>query len=361
MTDRETWFWLNNIEGIGNIKIRRLLEFFENPQHIYNAKEGELLQVQGIGSVEAAKITDSSTKESTRRRYEHYIQNGINCVFPFEKEYPAKLKELYDKPFILYYKGRIPDEAPSVAVIGSRKCSEYGRYIAREFGRILGSAGVNVISGLAGGIDSEAHRGCMLAGGSTYGILACGVDKCYPMYNYNLYMDMQHNGGVISEFPMETPTVPGLFPVRNRIVSGLADIVVVVEAGIKSGSLITVAHALEQNRTVYAVPGRIGDKFSEGCNRLIEEGAGIITSFDTILNELGIMVSDVKNCEKNDNGLAREEKMLYSLLLDFVPKSLDSITAQSDMPYNAVLTGLIGLELKGYIKEISKNFYIRIR
>lgn len=362
MTDREIWFWINNIEGIGNIKIRRIMEFFESPEHIYNAEEGELIHVQGLNLNDIANITDSSVKEKARRKYEQCIQMGINCVFPFEEEYPERLKELYDKPFILYYKGKIPDDsAPSVSIIGSRRCSEYGRYIAGELGRILGEAGASIISGLALGIDSEAHKGCVLAGGRTYGVLAGSVEKCYPASNYNLYMDILKNGGIISEFPPGTPTVPGLFPVRNRIVSGLADLVIVVEAGVKSGSLITVAHALEQNRTVYAVPGRIGDKFSEGCNRLIEEGAGIVTSFDTIIRELGLLVSNVKKCEKTDNGLAREEKMLYSLLLDFIPKSLDSIMEKSGMTFNAVLMGLMGLELKGYIKEISKNFYVRIR
>lgn len=362
MTDREIWFWINNIEGIGNIKIRRMLEFFESPRHIYNAGEDELIQVQGLNLNDISKITDFSIKDNARRKYEQCMKKGINCVFPFEEEYPERLKELYDKPFILYYRGKIPDQStPAVSIIGSRKCSEYGRFIAGELGRILGEAGVNIISGLALGIDSEAHKGCVLAGGRTYGVLAGSVERCYPASNYNLYMDILENGGIISEFPPGTPTVPGLFPVRNRIVSGLADMVIVVEAGTKSGSLITVAHALEQNRTVYAVPGRIGDKFSEGCNRLIEEGAGIITSFDTIIHELGLTVSNVKKYEKKDNGLAREEKMLYSLLLDFIPKSLDSIIEKSNMPFNAVLVGLMGLELKGYIKEISKNFYVRIR
>lgn len=362
MTDREAWFWINNIEGIGNIKIRKLLEYFKTPRELYNAGEAAVAELSFVNRTDILRLCDSEIKESVHKKYNLYMEKGINFVFPFEEEYPKRLKELYDKPFILYYRGRLPEyNAPSAAIIGSRKCTEYGRYVSRELGGILGGCGVSVISGLALGIDSEAHRGCVYAGGRTYGVLAGSVQKCYPPSNYNLYMDIQKNGGVLSEFPPDTPTVPGLFPLRNRIVSGLADIVIVVEAGVRSGSLITVSHALEQNRSVYAVPGRIGDSFSEGCNRLIAEGAGIITSFDTILEELDIAASKVKNCEKNNNGLAREEKMLYSLLLDFVPKSLDTLTECTKLASGAVLTGLMGLELKGYIKEISKNFYVRIR
>lgn len=362
MTDREMWFWINNIEGIGNIKIRKLLEYFGTPKEIYNASEATLSEIPCISTIDTIRLCDSKIKENTHRKYNEYIEKEVKFVFPFEEEYPKRLKELYDKPFILYYRGRMPkEEVSSVAIIGSRKCTEYGRYISRELGRVLGECGVNIISGLAFGIDSEAHRGCVLAGGSTYGVLAGSVDKCYPVSNYNLYMDIQKNGGVLSEFPPGTRTVPGMFPVRNRIVSGLSDVVVVVEAGIRSGSLITVTHALEQNRTVYAVPGRVGDKLSEGCNRLISEGAGIFVSFDTILEELGITISNVKKCEKNNNGLAREEKMLYSLLLDFVPKSLDTLMECTKLNSGSVLTGLMGLELKGYIKEISKNFYVRIK
>ena len=362
MTDREAWFWINNIEGIGNIKIRQLLEYFGTPMEMYNASEKDFSEIPGVNDVDVARICDLINKENIHRKYNKFMEKEIKYVFPFEEEYPKRLKELYDKPFILYCKGRIPeDNIPSVAIIGSRKCTEYGRYVSSEFGRILGGYGVSVISGLALGIDSEAHRGCVLAGGRTYAVLAGSAEQCYPQSNYNLYNDILRDGGVISEFPPGTPTLPGLFPIRNRIVSGLADIVIVVEAGAKSGSLITVSHALEQNKTVYAVPGRIGDKFSEGCNRLIGEGAGVITSFDTILEELGIVVSNVKNCEKSNIGLAREEKMLYSLLLDFVPKSLDTLTELTGMSSRGVLKGLMGLELKGYIREISQNFYVRIR
>lgn len=361
MEDRRLWFWLNNIEGIGNIKIRRLLEIFENPVNIYNADNKELEKLPGLTPKDIWNITDKEIKKRADKNYGLFEEKGINFVFPWEEKYPSRLKELYDKPQILYYTGRIPKEStPAVAMVGARNCTEYGRAMAKEISFELAKKGVNIISGLALGIDSEAHTGALMAGGSTFGVLAGGVDKCYPLSNYNLYVDMLKNGGVLSEYPPGTRTVPGMFPLRNRIVSGLSDMVVVIEAGVKSGSLITVNHALEQNRLVYALPGRICDKMSEGCNRLIGEGAGIITSVEGLFSELGIDCDKEEKTENKNLLLATEEKMLYSLLLDFVPRSLDTILEETKLPVGVVLNNLLGLELKGFIKEISKNFYVRI-
>ncbi len=361
MTNRQVWFWINNIEGIGNAKLRHLLEEFESPLEVYNAGRQSLSKVPSLNEKDIDNILNKDIRKINEERYEKHIEKGIKIVFPCEKEYPSRLKELYDKPFVLYYKGELPKEdRPSVAIIGARKCTEYGRYNARELGRILSLANVNVISGLAYGIDSEAHRGAVMAGGNTYAILAGDVDRCYPYSNYNLYMDIMRGGGIISEFGLGKATTSGMFPLRNRIVSGLSDVVIVVEAGNKSGSLITVSHALNQNRLVYAIPGRINDTQSEGCNRLIAEGAGVIVSYNELLEELGLTVSKNKVCEKNIIALASDEKMLYSLLLDFVPKSLDTLLELTGMSSGAIMTALLGLELKGYIKEISKNFYVRI-
>ena len=361
MTEREAWFWINNIEGIGNAKIRHILEVFDSPCEVLAADRKSLNAVSCLNEKDINNIFNVDIRKINQEKYIKHMEKGINMVFPFEREYPKKLQELYDKPFILYYKGELPrEDRLSVAIIGSRKCTEYGRYNARELGRILSQSNVNVISGLAYGIDSEAHRGAVMTGQSTYAILAGDVDKCYPYSNYNLYMDIVRNGGIISEFGLKTPTVPGLFPLRNRIVSGLSDAVIVVEAGNKSGSLITVAHALNQNRLVYALPGRINDPQSEGCNRLISEGAGVIVSYNELMSELGILTNKNKVCEKNIIALASEEKMLYSLLLDFVPKSLDTLIGMTGLSFGDVFTALLGLELKGYIKEISKNFYVRI-
>ncbi len=364
--DRKYWFWINNIKGIGNIKVRRLLKAFgDSPEAVYEAEPGRLRELKdtlGFSRKDIELISDKEKAKIILEKYEEYNdRGGTKFAVPTDPEYPRRLAELYDRPNILYYRGSLPpQEAAAVAVVGSRNCSEYGRGVAGELGRRLGAAGVSVISGLAMGIDGEAHRGAVLGGGRSYGVLAGGVDCCYPKCNFNIYMDMQRDGGVISEFPEGTPTHAGMFPLRNRLISGLADAVIVVEAGEKSGTLITVAQALEQNRQVYAVPGRIGDPDSVGCNGLIRDGAQIVTDFDALFEELGIAGPAGRESKKNNLLLASDEKMLYSQLLDFSPKSLDTLMRECGMPPGNIFAALLELELKGLIKETAKNFYIRI-
>lgn len=358
--DRKYWFWINNIRGIGNIKIRRLLKAFEdNPEAVYDADAGKLSMVEGIKASDVERIIDPECRKEAFRKYEQYTTGRMKCVFPCDPDYPSRLIELYDRPNVLYYLGKLPDaDRPAVAIVGSRNCSEYGRSVACELGRIMAQNGVEVVSGMALGIDGEAHKGAVYGGGRTYAVLAGGADVCYPKQNFNIYCDILNNGGVISEFPAHTPTSPGMFPLRNRIISGLADAVIVVEAGEKSGSLITVAQALEQNRQVYAVPGRIGDPDSLGCNRLIAQGAQIVSGYEDILKEMGIYAPETN--KKLNITLAPEEKLLYTQLLNFAPHSLDTLVRETGMEPDKVLTALLGLELKGLIRETGQNFYVRI-
>ncbi len=360
--DRKYWFWINNIPGIGNIKIRRLLKAFGDiPSQVAGADEMTLLKVEGITRSDVSKIRDKSLREDIFKLYDEYNMGRTGFVFPTDPQYPCKLRELYDRPNILYYNGKLPvNGRKTVAVVGSRNCSEYGRSVAMELGRVLSLAGADVISGLALGIDAAAHKGAVMAGGCTYAVLAGGVDLCYPRQNFNIYMDILGNGGILSEFPAGTATRPGMFPLRNRIISGLSDAVIVVEAGEKSGSLITAAQALDQNRQVYAVPGRMGDSDSFGCNNLISHGAQIVTSYDELLKDLGLDCGNTVQNEKINFSLATDEKMLYSQLLDFSPKSIESLMQASKMPQPRLFQALLELELKGLIREIGKNFYIRI-
>ena len=360
LMDRKCWFWINNIKGIGNIKIRRLLKAFnDDPEAVFNASDKEVASVEGIKPSDVANITDSDARKKIMAKYEKYSDGKMKFVFPCDTLYPQRLRELYDRPNILYYMGRLPDERKkSVAIVGSRNCSEYGRAVAAELGRLMAANEVEVVSGMALGIDSEAHRGTVYGGGRTYAVLAGGADVCYPKQNFNLYCDILNNGGVISEFPSGTATNPGMFPLRNRIISGLADYVIVVEAGERSGSLITVAQALEQNRQVYAVPGRIGDPDSLGCNRLIAQGAQIVSDYDELLSEMGIYASGTN--KKINIALAEEEKLLYTQLLNFTPRCLNTLVRETGIEPDKVLSALIGLELKGLIRETGQNFYVRI-
>lgn len=204
-----------------------------------------------------------------------------------DEGYPKRLKNIPGAPKALYVLGRLPEEERlSVAVVGARDCSEYGRFVAKELGAALGKNGITVISGMARGIDGISQEEALDAGGSSFGVLGCGVDICYPKENRRLYEKLRKSGGLLSEYLPGTPACANHFPPRNRIVSGLADVVVVVEARVKSGTLITVDMALEQGREVYAVPGRTTDKLSEGCNRLIRQGAGVLFSVEEFIREL---------------------------------------------------------------------------
>lgn len=211
----------------------------------------------------------------------------FSFITPFEKEYPDKLKNIPDAPAGLYVRGKVPVESEiTVAVVGARDCSEYGRYVAEELGSFLGKSGVTVVSGMARGIDGISQWAALEAGGTSIGILGCGVDICYPARNRALFDRLSEQGTIISKYPPGTPPRPMNFPARNRIVSGLADAVVVIEARCRSGTLITVDMALEQGKEVFVVPGRVTDRLSDGCNRLIKQGAAIMLSPEELLEEL---------------------------------------------------------------------------
>ena len=255
------------------------------------------------------------------------------------------------------------------AVIGARRCTPYGEKYAVEFARALAEMGVEIISGMARGIDGMGHRGALLGGGKTYAVLGCGVDVCYPKEHIGLYTDiLEQGGGILSEQPPGTPPLAHHFPARNRIISGLSDAVLVMEAGRKSGSLITVDMALEQGRDVYALPGPVNSSLSDGCNRLIRQGAGILLSPEDLAEEWGLDGNALrpagtapgKKAGKNEKELETEEKLVYSCL-GLYPKGVDQVAAETKLDIKSVMELLVTLELEGYIREISKNQYIIAR
>ena len=275
--------------------------------------------------------------------------------------YPEKLKVYKSMPRVLYVRGGLPDpEKPAVAVVGARACSRYGEQQAYRFGKILSENGVQIISGLARGIDGMAHRGALDAGGKTFAVMGCGTDICYPAEHRELYDRMKDGqGGILSEFPGKTPPYGKNFPRRNRIISALADLVLVIEARKRSGSLITASYALEQGKTVYALPGRVGDAVSEGCNLLIADGAGIACSPEMLLEELGISCERKVNFRQNSKiRLASQEEMVYSCL-DFQPKNIEEIHQETDLNTRIIAEVLLKLELDGLITEPVKNYYAR--
>lgn len=291
------------------------------------------------------------------------LAEGISFV-PFPDEaYPARLRQIQSPPRGIYVRGPLPEAGrPAVAIVGARMCSEYGRRVARELGRKLAERGAVVVSGMARGIDAAGHRGALEASGRTCAVLGCGVDICYPASNRELYNEISSRGCVLSEYAPGAPPLAVHFPARNRIIAGLSDIVVVVEARMRSGSLITADFALEQGRDVYAVPGGIYDPLSGGCNDLIRQGAGILNDLEEFAKMVcpaqagGGKREEKKGLEKIL--LEKEESLVYSCV-DLRPKNIETILSESHLAFAAMQRALGALLQRGLIEEIFKNYYIR--
>lgn len=267
--------WLHGAAGNGGKWKEKLLVMLGTPQEVHRAGKETLEKL--VGAERAARLCAAREKD-VWKAYEDMQERGI-AFYPFyHPEYPKRLLDIPDRPFGVYVKGKIRDDGPWVAVVGARDCSPYGSYVAEKFARGLAELGLLVVSGMARGIDGIAQRAALDANGSTCAVLGCGVDICYPVSNEALYREICSNGAVLSEYPPGTKPQPSLFPPRNRIISGLADAVLVVEARRKSGTSITVDMALEQGKEVFVIPGRITDRLSDGCNNLLLQGATIALS-----------------------------------------------------------------------------------
>lgn len=364
--ENEYLFWLSQVSGIGAVTIRKLQLKFGSYQSVYeaasyNIEEKELMKELRLKRGQWASICGAVQElELCRAAIQEMKSRNISFVTHLDKEYPQKLLEIPDYPVGLYIRGKIPDqECPSVAIVGARSCSAYGEQMGEEFARMLSAEGVQIISGLALGIDGAAHRGALKGGTPTFGVLGCGVNICYPSSNYKLYEAMLESGGIISEFPLNTKPSPGNFPMRNRIISGMADAIVVVEAKERSGSLITAEMGLEQGREIFAVPGRITDCLSRGCNELIQQGAHLANSPNDILEYLGVKCrKELIIHEKNINGLAKMEKIVYSCM-DFKPKHLDQIVSECGLSVTECMGILMELELGGYVFRTGNHYYGR--
>lgn len=283
--EKQYQLWLANIPGFGTKTNQKLLKEFGSARDIYFASESRLKSLLKAGQAE--HLSASKQNWDIITEYEKLAGRGIKFTCYGDTDYPGRLLNIPAPPYLLYYQGYLPsDEKASAAVIGARACSEYGRAAARQFGSKLAAAGIQIISGLAMGIDGISQEAALAAGGESFGVLGNGVDICYPKSNRYLYEQLKRQGGVLSEYPPGTEPSARLFPPRNRIISALSDVVLVVEAREKSGTLITVDMALEQGREVFALPGRVTDELSKGCNKLLRQGAGVATCPEDILEAL---------------------------------------------------------------------------
>lgn len=290
-------------------------------------------------------------------------ESEVRCIDRDSPEYPEKLKNYEDMPEMLYVKGRLPSSGrPSAAIVGARMCSPYGRIQAFRYAKELSQAGVQIISGLAWGIDSEGHRGALEGGTPTFAVLGNGADICYPRSSRGLYQRIiREQGGVFSEYPPGTQARKYFFPARNRIISALSDLVLVVEAREKSGSLITAQWALDQGKAVFALPGPVNEELSQGCHRLIYDGAGIALSPEILMRELGLNCKNkIKSKEKDELGLASNLKLVYSCL-DLRPENLDYFIQKTGFSAGKTSGLLMQLQVLGLASEVGRQHYVRCK
>lgn len=299
-------YWLCSVPGVGNKTIEKLQNTIGSAEQIYHAAEEKWAQVLNKPQLEEMKLHKQSWK--LWEEYKKMTEQGIRFLLREDADYPKRLLHIPDAPYGIFLKGHLPHEDKlSVAIIGARDCSEYGRYVAVELGKYLGERGIQVISGMARGIDSISQEAALQAGGVSFAVLGNGVDVCYPAQNRKLYEQIQKKGGILSIYPPGTVPRPQNFPPRNRIVSGLADVVVVIEARQQSGTLITVDMALEQGREVYVVPGRITDRLSDGCNKLLKQGAAVLLSPEQFWLEIQELWEKQRG-ETDSRGAQKDEK-----------------------------------------------------
>lgn len=349
-------YWLCTLPGIGIHTIERLLTLCGNPREIYNASGESLKQALIPTQLKFFLEARAQCGEwKLREEYERMEELGIKFLLKEDTGYPERLKAIPDAPYGIFYRGKLPQEQGiSVAVIGARECSEYGRYVAGELGKTLGEHHIQVISGMARGIDGISQKAALLAGGTSFGVLGCGVDICYPSQNRELYQCLIERGGILSAYPPGTLPKPQNFPPRNRIVSGLADAVIVIEARQRSGTLITVDMALEQGKDVYVVPGRVTDRLSDGCNKLLKQGAGVFLSPEDFLedimgsyNKCGLEKGEAQNAilhRKPQIELPPDMLQVYTVL-DFYPQSIEQICAKLPDTFNDLIVSTLLMRL----------------
>jgi len=360
-----SWVGLYLIPGLGNTSFKLLLETFGSAGAVFNAGFSELVKVSGVREPIARKIVNrqfSSDPEKEMRQAEACNARIIRYADP---AYPRQLREIHVPPMLLYVKGRdLPIRQTFVAIVGSRNATHYGLKAAENLGFGLARRGAGVVSGLAKGIDSAAHKGCLRARGYTIAVIGTGIDRVYPTPNKKLSEEIVEKGTIVSEFPMGSPPEPRNFPIRNRIISGLSRGVTVVEATRNSGSLITASLALEQGREVFAVPGSIDSFKSMGSHFLIKQGAALIENADDILECLGFSRRPVQqdclfeDASDSEAELSEAERKIYRILGDY-PMHIDEIVRQGKMDAGEVSSALMELELKGLARQLMGKLFVR--
>ncbi|MCL5808602.1 MAG: DNA-processing protein DprA [Deltaproteobacteria bacterium] len=376
------WIALKAVEGVGCVGFRTLLAAFGSPEAVFRASALTLQCLPGIGPKTADEILTFSDWEKAEQEIARTETLGVSIVTCQDPLYPRNLLNIYDYPPFLYVKGSLRPEEIGVAIVGSRLASTYGKYVTEKLSRELALKGITVVSGLARGIDSAAHRGALAGKGRTIAVLGSGLDVVYPLENEALAADITAQGALLTEYPFGTPPNAPNFPARNRLISGVSLGVVVVEAGEKSGSLITARIASDQGRSVFAVPGAIESAGSRGTNRLIKQGAKLIENVEDILEEIipqaglppvvperpslfsapGAMPDDGEKetapFPTAGKGLGETETRLLSFITQ-EPVGVDTLIARSGLTAHEVQSGLLVLALGGIIRQLPGKMFLR--
>jgi DNA processing protein len=375
VTQEETLHWLalRLVPGLGTLGALKLLEKLKSPQAIFRASASEL-EAAGLSSALARNIASGCAFEDAITQQERMMKAGAMLISLHDRRYPARLREIFDPPLVLFAIGRSELlHSHAIAVVGTRNPTPYGVAAAERLSADLARAGLSIVSGMARGIDTAAHKACLRENGDTIAVLGCGVDVLYPAYNRKLYEDIGKRGLLVSEFPMGAPAYPQNFPIRNRIVSGLSLGVLVVEGAQHSGSAITARLAMDQGREVFAVPGNITSKMSWGPNLLIKQGAKLVQEWSDITNELPVairrdlvtqaqqkLIPDVALpvSEKPETPLQALAKQLLNTLQVDVPQQLETLLATFEGVSSSELIGaLFELEMSGLVRQLpGKNF-----
>ena len=371
MVNSKYWVWLSAIPKIGPRKRMQLIEHFSGPENVWQAARSELQSLPFLNEETVSQLLNTTYRENAEKHLENIKKYNIAIININDEAYPYYLKNIHDPPMVLYVRGNLLKEEKYIAVVGSRRASSYGLNMAATVSSELTKLGITVVSGMARGIDSCAHNAALKAGGRTIGVLGCGPDIIYPSENENLMKKIISSGAIISEYIPGTPPLALNFPARNRIISGTSLGVIVVEAGEKSGSLITADFALEQGREVFAIPGNLSSFNSKGTNKLIREGAKIVTCLDDILEELNVslqgdnnvntQINDQYNFQNNNQnkitknikykGLQCNEMEIVKQL-ELEPLHIDLLAKKCGLNMQTINSLLIMLEMKGIIEQL---------
>ncbi|MBO9701236.1 MAG: DNA-processing protein DprA [Sporocytophaga sp.] len=351
------------VPGIGNQLTRQLVSYCGDPEQVFREKKGKLLKIPGIGENIAQSIIQSDIFSKAEKQIETAIKTETNILFYTNQDYPERLKTILDAPTLIYYKGQGPLNFPkTVGVVGTRNATGYGKEMTEKIISELKEQNVQIISGLAYGIDSFAHKSALDNGLSTIGVMATGVNIVYPAVHKEMANRMQSSGGILSEYPFDTKPEPGYFPARNRIIAGLSDVVLVVEASSSGGALITADLANGYNREVMAVPGNINNKYSLGCNNLIKSHKAQILSKTSDIIELmnwdiSILPKPKYKTPEIPEDLTDDEKKIFQLLINNGETHIDELCWKSQIPVSKMASLLLNLEFSNKVKSLPGKKY----